>query len=276
MQHLQGWRGVLLIVHLLGVIRVGSAQWGQPEVHVIEALASGHINWTDNLVRSQDRAEIPRRGAQTEQRQATLLMATQGARQRLLTVLEQIRLDSGKTVGAVLQNMGEERQRVQELVNDAQVVETAYSARGEIASSVQVPLTGRLLEVFLPRSPNVPRDVPPVANTAHTGIVIDARGLGIQPALLPRIVDDNGQPVYEPTMVDPDVATQRGYIAYAKTHDHATVKTRIGDQPLVLRARRVLGASRVDLVLPSAEAAQIRDYAGTQALLKRCQILIVM
>ena len=80
MQPLQGWRGAFLIVCLLGVIRVGSAQWGQPEVHVIEALASGHINWTDNLVRSQGRADIPRRGAQTEQRRATLLMATQGAR----------------------------------------------------------------------------------------------------------------------------------------------------------------------------------------------------
>lgn len=275
-QHLRGWRGVLLMVCLLGVIRVGRAQWGQPEVHVMEVLASGQVNWTDNLVRSQDRAEIPRRGPQAEQRQATLLTATQGARQRLLTLLEHIRLDSGTTVGAVLHNMGEERQRVQELVQDAQVVETAYSARGEITSSVQVSLTGRLLEVFLPRSPNVPSDAQPTANTAHTGIVIDARGLGIQPALLPRIVDDQGQPVYEPTMVDPDIAIQRGYIAYARTHEHATVKTRIGDQPLVLRARRVLGASRVDLVLPSAEAAQIRNYAGTQALLKRCQILIVM
>jgi hypothetical protein len=276
MQPLLLWRGLLSVVCLLMTIRLGSAQWGQPEVHVIEPLASGLINWTDNLVRSQDRAEVPRGGAQKGQRQATLQTATQGARQRLFTLLEQIRLDSSKTVGAALQNLPEGQQRVQHLVKDAQVVETLYSAAGEVASSVQVPLTGPLLAVLFPRSAHVMSDAAPQASTAHTGIVIDARGLGIQPALLPRIVDESGQAVYDPTMVDPDVAIQRGYIAYARTHADAAVKTRIGDQPLVLRARRVLGTSRVDVVLPGGAAAQIRDYAGTQALLKRCQILIVM
>jgi hypothetical protein len=268
--------GCFLVLCLLLNIHLGHAQWGEPDVYVIEPLPTGTINWTDNVVRSQDQAASQRGVTQASARQATLQLAIQKARQRLLTALAHIRFDSSTTIGTVLQNHPAGVQGVHTLVQDAPVVETVYSASGEIRSSVQVSLSGRLLAALWPHSASSTSEVLPPASTAHSGIVIDARGLNVQPALLPRIVDDQGQAVYDPTMVDPDVAIPRGYIAYAKTHEHAAAKARIGEQPLIIRARRVLGASRVDVVLLSTDAAQIRDYAGTQALLRRCQILIVM
>jgi len=44
----------------------------------------------------------------------------------------------------------------------------------------------------------------------------------------------------------------------------------------VLRALRVVGDSRVDLVLGQAEATRLRDYAATRRLVRQCRVLIVM
>jgi hypothetical protein len=133
-----------------------------------------------------------------------------------------------------------------------------------------------LLTLLWPATPTAAAGGEPTANAVYTGIVIDARGLAIRPALLPKIFDESGRAIYAPAEVDAEAAVQRGYVAYAKTFEQAPARARVGDQPLVLRARRVAGEARVDLVLSSADAAQIHNHVATQLLLKRCQVLIMM
>jgi hypothetical protein len=168
------------------------------------------------------------------------------------------------------------RQALEEAVAEAEVYEVHYFPGGTVESAVQLPLRGRFMTLLLPASavPSAGVDEPSTA-AVYTGVVIDARGLAIQPALLPRIVDESGQTLYAPEVVDPLLAAQRGYIAYAHAFDQAPTQERIGTHPLVLRAHRVSGEARVDLVLRSTDAAQLRDYPTTQRLLQRCQVLIV-
>ena len=76
--------------------------------------------------------------------------------------------------------------------------------------------------------------------------------------------------------VEIEAAIQQGYVAYAKAFDQAPAQVRVGERPLVLRALRVAGETRVDLVLSDAEATRIRDYAATRRLVRQCRVLIVM
>ena len=92
----------------------------------------------------------------------------------------------------------------------------------------------------------------------------------------PKLVDERGQALYAPESVDREAAVQQGYIAYAKAFDQAPAQARIGEHPLMLRALRVAGETRVDLVLSDAEATRIRDYAATRRLIRQCRVLIVM
>jgi hypothetical protein len=242
-------------------------------VRVLETLPAGQVNWTDSLVLSRERAtSATRRTADA----AISTAATQAAQQRLLTVLTEVRLDASRLLGTVIQESPALRQALEEAVADAEVYEVHYFPGGTVESAVQLPLRGRFMTLLLPASaiPSAGADAPSAA-AVYTGVVIDARGLAIQPALLPRIVDESGQTLYAPEVVDPVLAAQRGYIAYAHAFDQAPTQERIGTHPLVLRAHRVSGEARVDLVLRSTDAAQLRDYPTTQRLLQRCQVLIV-
>jgi hypothetical protein len=194
----------------------------------------------------------------------------------LLTVLAEVRLDASRLLGVAVQESPALRQALEEAVADAEVYEMLYFPGGTVESAVQLPLRGRFITLLLPAntSPTGGVDEPSTA-VVYTGVVIDARGLAIQSALLPRIVDERGQTVYAPEVVDPMLAAQRGYIAYARAFDRMPTQERIGTNPLILRAHRISGEARVDLVLRSTDAAQLRDYPTTQRLLQRCQVLIV-
>ncbi|MDZ7379003.1 MAG: hypothetical protein ONB06_06595, partial [candidate division KSB1 bacterium] len=215
-----------------------AAQGGAAETRVIEILPRGQINWTEGAVLSRHSAtNTAPRGASDPPQQA----AVQAARQGLLVVLDRVRLDAHQMLGPALRQAAAQRQELEALVAQAEVVETRYLPGKTAETTVQLPFVGRLTALLLTPPAALPPDDGARTDTAHTGVVIDARGLAIQPALLPRIVDETGQILYAPEVVDAEAAAQQGYVAYARAYDQAPAQARIGERPLVLRALRVAG-----------------------------------
>lgn len=272
-QGLWGWRVAMAGLALLVLASAVAAQLFATEVRVTETLAPGRVDWTEGVVLSRDSATgSAGRGAAVAAMQA----ATQVARQGLLRVFTQVRFDAQQLLGQTVRPGEAPWQALEALVTQAAVVETRYLPGRVVETAVQLPFAGQLTALFLPASSADIPDNEPRTEAVHTGVVIDARGLAIQPALFPRIVDERGQTLYAPESVDREAAVQQGYVTYAKVFDQAPAQARIGEHPLVLRALRVAGESRVDLVLSDAEATRIRDYAATRRLVRQCRVLIVM
>ena len=57
----------------------------------------------------------------------------------------------------------------------------------------------------------------------YTGIVIDARGIGTQPALIPEIYDDTGAPLYNLSMVDKNAVDEMGMASYVVEFDEGAM-----------------------------------------------------
>jgi len=267
------WGRHLGVVCLLVVTGTAVAQLFPTEVRVTETLLHGQVDWTEGAVLSRDSATgSTRRGTGV----ATSQAAIQAARQGLLQAFGQVRLDASQMLGPAVHETEARRQEVEAIVAQAIVVETRYLPGGAVETAVQLPFAGRFTALFLPASSAVTPGGEPKSEAVHTGVVIDARGLAIQPALFPRIVDERGQTLYALESVDTEAAVQQGYIAYAKAYDQAPAQARIGEYPLVLRALRVAGETRVDLVLSAAEATRMRDYAATRRLVQQCRVLIIM
>jgi len=207
---------------------------------------------------------------------AAIQAATQTAQQGLLSIFDQVRFDASQMLGQVARQAEASRQELEVLVAQTPVVETRYFPGGMVETTVQLPFAGQLTALLLPVVAAVTPDGEPRTEAVHTGVVIDARGLAIQPAMFPKIVDERGQILYAPESVDREAAIEQGYVAYAKAFDQAPAQTRVGERPLVLRALRVAGEARVDLVLSDAEATRIRDYTATRRLVRQCRVLIVI
>ena len=87
-------------------------------------------------------------------------------------------------------------------------------------------------------TPSVQAQQPKSTNEAKgiTSVIIDARGLGIERGMAPKIRFKDGREVWGTVMMNPDDAIEEGIVAYATSLETAKHSKRCGAKPLLLRA----------------------------------------
>ena len=105
-----------------------------------------------------------------------------------------------------------------------------------------------------------------------TGVIINAKGLKVTPALAPRLIDEKGNEVYTAKHVSKDAIGKNGVCGYVKTVDAANKDPRVTGKPLVLKALRLTEAGSADLVLSEADAAKLTKLG---AILGKGNVVIV-
>ena len=108
-----------------------------------------------------------------------------------------------------------------------------------------------------------------------TGLVIDGRGLGLRPALLPRIVDPEGQEIYVGQVVTRTNAVEQGVAGYAKDVNAAANNFRVTDNPAVIKGLRASGSAGTDIVVARADARMLHQLGGQGDFLQNCRVIIV-
>jgi hypothetical protein len=108
-----------------------------------------------------------------------------------------------------------------------------------------------------------------------TGVVIDGRGLGLKPALLPKIIDPQGQEIYVGQVVARTNAVEQGVAGYAKDVNAAANNFRVTDNPAVIKGVRASGAARTDIMLSQSDSSMLRDLGKKGDFLQYCRVIIV-
>ena len=110
----------------------------------------------------------------------------------------------------------------------------------------------------------------------YGGIIIDARQLGANPALFPKIMDETGNILYDVTMVKREFLYQYGMVGYADTPAAAKNQKRISGKSLLIRAKSATGKYVADLVVGSAGARKIRAASQSSSLLREGKVVIII
>ena len=106
---------------------------------------------------------------------------------------------------------------------------------------------------------------------AYTGLVVDCRGLGLNPVMSPVIKNDNGNPIYGYKNLDIEKVISQGMATY--TYDINNVP-RAGTNPLVVKAVRLDNHnSNPVLSLPDANRVLIEN--GATGFLDRTNVVFV-
>lgn len=198
--------------------------------------------------------------------------AEMDALRNILATLQAVRLSSEKTVGEAMSGSDSIKAKVEGSARAFKRVDTRYFSDGGVEIDVQMSLEGLLAEL-LPLPPVPPVLAPPAAGTAHTGLVVDAKGLAIKPALAPRLLDQSGKEVYAAALVSPEALKRNGIAGYLASVEEASKSARVGARPLVLKALQISGAS--DLVLADADADKLRGPEGSASYLGEGRVIIV-
>ena len=109
-----------------------------------------------------------------------------------------------------------------------------------------------------------------------TGIIVDGTGLGLRPAMSPKILNQGGSVVYGPSQYSRDYAAANGVVGYAKSLDQAKSDTRVQGNPLVIRGASTSGSTSADVIISNEDAGKLAVADGAAGLLKNCRVMFVL
>jgi hypothetical protein len=285
-----------------------SATWAQ---YVTQPIGNaGTVDWSAQLVRATGIGSPNPNMPETAQRAGAIEAAKRVALRNLLETVLGMSLDSETTVQNYVVTNDVINTRVRGCVRGFTVIDTKYMSTGDVEVTVEIPITGVLSDALLPQQMGgapiiatgtalcpvcgqpwpagkpVPAGVTliqspgatPAQTTggAYTGLVIDAKGLGIKPAMAPKLLDESDQEIYGSKYVDREWAVQIGMVGYDKDVNRARTNDRVTNNPLVVKGMRATGASKADIVISNADAAMVRNAAASQNFLDKCKVMFIV
>ena len=265
-----------------------------------DVFENGSINYGDRTIQAIGIGFIPENVINAGQaRRSAMRIAKQDALRQLIEIVNGVNVTSETTVsGAMFDDVI--KTQVQGAIRGArQIGQPKYLSDTSVEVVYEVKMAD-ISRVLLPMAENAPTLTFDDTNVAVsgtvaaapeqqqagtdtgvksggvTGIIIDGTGLGLRPAMSPRILNQGGSVVYGPGQYSRDYAAANGVAGYAKSLDQAKSDTRVQGNPLIIRAASTSGSTSADVIISNADAGRLAVADRTAGLLKNCRVMFVL
>jgi hypothetical protein len=255
--------------------------------------AKAEIDWKKGVISVVGEGAAPESGNAAKKRLMAKRAAMVDGYRKLAEAIHGVRVTSETTVKNFETQDDDIRTEVSGLVKGARVVEDNITDDGGYEVRMEIPMFGEngLAGAVLMSSLNThkqklkPADVVSIetegapvtpATEVYTGLIVDARNLGAQPAMAPTLQDEDSNEIYVANLPfnEEDIVNQ-GVASYARNLEEAKKLPRVGDKPLMLRAKRVKGPFHADIVFAKENAKRLVDAAKAGGFLNDLAVVIV-
>lgn len=284
--------GCLLIV-ALALVAAPFPAWGEDlALDYTQTFAAGKINWGGGKIAATGFSLPPKKTAGGQAAAADALSAArQKAVETLAGLTGDLRLSGGQTIADTMAKTPSIAEKIDEMVRAAPVVQQNFRSDGAAEIVIELSLYGGFAQLILPEDirhfeaiqsvqadqENSPAGVKANAGRApFGGLIIDARGLGVNPAMMFAVLDENGKPVYGSAYVSREYAVQWGMAAYVTRIPAGKAFPRVTPMPLVIKGLRAVGVARTDIVISNADAAKLKGAVENLILLRQGRVAVVL
>jgi hypothetical protein len=270
----------------------------------------GNVDWTNQIIRATGIGAPNPNMPIAAQRAGAIKAAESDALRNLIATVKGVNLTSETLVENAMLTSDVITTKVSGAIRGYRKVDTRYLSTGDVEVEIEVPMTGILLDALLPMTfgggalmtglvcPTcgqpwpAGKPIPPELQAAaqqqggmstsaaaggiYTGLIIDARGLGLRPAMAPKVVDEQGEEIYGSRFVSREYAVDIGMVGYEKDINRAQSNERVTNNPLIVKGLKVSGPNKTDVVIGADAAASIHNAAANMNFLQHCKVMFVL
>lgn len=242
------------------------------------------IDWSKNVVKVTGTGAPPDRGNAAQKRLMAMRAAKADALRQLLEVIQGVHVNSETVVRDFVTESDVIKTQVEGLVKGAeQVGEPRYMSDGSVEVDYQIKIFGNESIASVIKPEQQPDNTPPTKITApeaqvsYTSVIIDCKGLGVQPAMSPSLLDSDGGEIYYGNLpVDPDFVINEGIVSYATSMSEAKKNVRAGANPLILKGLKVEGLFKADVTVSNDDAKKLIGANEKSDFLKSSKVIMVI
>ena len=286
----------LIAASIITILNLASGNgYGADLRSLIEFKENGAIDWTAGVVEAKGTG-VPTTytysGKQQTHKGKTLSQATKKAQHNLLETIVNLRINSESRVIDVVETYPSIMAQLRGMVRTAPEIEKLrrHQYDGTVEVWSQMKLNGGFSQLILPPEIRHIESIKQVltrnesakiqsrarSSQIFTGMVVDARGMRAVPVLAPRILDENLEEVFGPAYASREFAVQHGMARYTTDIGQAKFDQRVSDNPLIVKALKVLWPGRCDFIISNADAAKLKSASEHLKFLKECKVIIVL
>lgn len=266
-----------------------------------EVPGGGEIDWERMIIRCTGTgAGEGGDSAATVDRDEVLAAARRNAHERIMTTLSAMVITSDETVSDLLEDDSSLQQRVRSLTTNFREKGLHYMTDGSVEIDVELAVRGELVDLLLPPSGNghrvadgllcpvcgqpwpedveIPEDLElkrpqDTPSEPYTGLVVDARGTDLHPALAPTLVNESGKTIYGVAFVRRPRALMAGLVSYEQDVNLAAKMNRVSPRALLIKARSARGTK---VAIRDEDASLLHCFPQHMQFLSECRVIIVV
>lgn len=261
---------------------------------------SGCIDWENGIVYATGMG-VPNDNMKTaaQKRYSAYQAARVVAQRNLLAMVEDINISSEQTVKmGMLENDTINVQIQGTIKHVTEVGQPKVASDGSTYVTMKMYLRDimailaknehfQLMDQEIPESPSAGKSEPTEGSsdgisyggdtvTVYSGLILDARGSGVKPAMSPKVLSDSGREVYGSAKVDREFALEYGVAGYVKEMEKAQANERVQGNPLYIKAKLAGDKKEADLVISDKDAQLLMELEQSQSFLREGRVMIVL
>ena len=276
---------LLAILTLLGLVAVAWAGAKEPgeKNDYVRHIGTGSMNWTEGRVYSAGSSRMQAMEDRTKAARMAERDALLKSREKLLENLRQICVDSSTTIEDLSRQNPEISRQLQTLVQHSQVWDTVYyhHPRDEVEVHVFLDLMDRDVQRMLPErvfaSPEWRKSGRVIAELrAYCPVYVDATGLEAGPALIPALLDRDGNILYRASVLGEEAGADRGYVRYMHVdndRDPAGLHES-GPDSFRIKPEGTYGRHDSDFVISWKDSLEFQEIIAVMP--EECPVVIIM
>ncbi len=291
----------------LNVICLFSLVSAQTVIQQLETNSS--VDWQKFVVRSSGNSSILNEKRTASQRIQALEKARLSAEENLLKAIKALTLNADTKINDAIINKDLSLTYIESLVRQFTIVDTRSMSDMSVEIDIELPLTRGLFSIIMPKdagtaqlhlsaqlvcpccwqpwpeAKQVPAEIKLIIpadgftlgdGKPYSGLIIDARELNLNPAILPRVLNEDSEEIFSVNYVNRDIAIPSGIVAYREEMSDAAKDTRVGPNPLQIRGLQATGKLKSNIVISNNDAIIIHAAAKSNNFLYECKVIIVI